>query len=134
MAVSGLEGDRLPEGPVLMFTGFSLFDAYSQSAVPTERWVHVAMTFDGRQGSLRMMIDGVSVPFKFNNHAGNTQYPGFSGRLAVVPSDAPLRIGDALSNGIPEHWVGGLDEVAVYPRELHPDDLADHARRGRRAD
>lgn len=134
LAVSGLVGDRLDDGPVLMFTGFEVFDAYSQAAVPTERWVHVAATFDGLQGVLRLMIDGESVPFKFNNNAGNTQYPGFSGNLAIASSREPIRIGNALPFHASEYWVGGLDEVAVYPRVLHPDDLAAHAQRGHRAD
>ena len=116
-------------GPVLMFTSCSVFDAFSETPVPTERWVHVAASIDSRRGVLRMMIDGKPVPLRVNDERGYVQHPGYDGQLFVPPSTGVVRVGDALAqfNITEEHWTGGIDELAIYASVLDTETLAAHA-------
>lgn len=129
LGVSGADGDRLNGAPVLLFTGYTVFDAYSRVPLPTDRWTHVSVSLDGR-GTLRMTIDGRRVEHRVNAETGRQQHPGFNGEPIVLPSNQSLRVGNArvLHDGPSEHWTGGIDEVAVYPRVLDEEELAAHAR------
>jgi len=130
LGVSGADGDRLSGAPVLLFTGYTVFDAFSRVPLPTDRWTHVSVAMDGR-GTLRMTIDGEPVPHRVSSHATYAQqHPGSNGEVLIYPSDESLGVGNArVQHGSPsEHWTGGIDEVAIYPRVLDLEELFDHAR------
>jgi RHS repeat-associated protein len=83
--------------------GTSVAFMNGQGTVPTGRWVHVAFTFDGTVS--RYYQDGQQV-------ASVNDHPWSSG-------ERPLKIGDGLS--------GAMDEVAVFPRVLTPQEVQHHA-------
>ena len=122
-------GVTIPEddpagSPKLMFTGYKIFDLVTIAQVPTDRWVHVAVSLD-RAGNAAMYIDG---RLRSTQILPNQEYRG---RVGIRRSDDPVRIGDALERGQGdpfEHWVGGIDELAMYGRVLGEEEIASHAR------
>ncbi len=89
-------------------------NAYSSLTPPLHRWNHVVMTADNR--SIRLYIDGslsseVPADIKF---LGESLRP-IIGRLQPDERDEKRQ------------WSGGIDEVALYPRTLTPDEIRDHA-------
>lgn len=126
----GVSGDPVDwvGGPVVQFTGFSVFDAYSRTTVPTDQWVHLAVTLDA-EGRLSMYIDGELVSYRVNKQADPAQHPGYDGSMFVPHSDGAVLVGDALiqTGNRSEHWVGGLDEVAVYDYVLDAEEIVAHA-------
>ncbi len=80
----------------------------SDRVIPTRRWVHVAMIFDGK--AVRLFLDGERV--------GSAAHPG-----RLPPSGEPLIIGAgaAAAGDDPrtaDHLPGSLDELLVYGRPL----------------
>lgn len=126
--VSGDPNDHRQGGPVLMFTGYNSFDAFTTAAIPTDRWVHVAATVDG-WGALRLYIDGTHQPHWMHDSvgAGGT----------ILTGQARLRIGgvfDLPEDRSGEYWTGGIDELAVYGRALDEHVIRQHASQGGRRD
>ena len=71
-------------------------------AVPTGRWVHVAITSDG--AVVRAFVDGAPIG---------------SAAAALGAVTAPLQVGSWPSGGASDDFFSGsLDEVRVYPRAL----------------
>ena len=121
--VSGSPTDS-ERGAVLMFTGYSMFDAYSTAPIPTEQWVHVAATFD-QAGVLRLYVDGHEQQHRTEYASINTDK-----MLGILPSLGELTIADAKHGGdqeVTEYWAGGIDELAIYDRVLTRDELSAQA-------
>ena len=82
------------------------------SNVPTDVWVHVAMTYDGSQvtGYIDAAADG----------------PGSAGTGDIFDNNSSVRIGGqpAAAGGGAIPFRGNLDEVRVYNRVLAPSELA----------
>ncbi|MCS7253859.1 MAG: LamG-like jellyroll fold domain-containing protein [Armatimonadota bacterium] len=73
-------------------------------------WQHVAATFDGRLGIIRLFVNGNIVAEQFLTR----------GKLSVNKNS--LRIGaDSLGGS---RWVGAIDEVRIYSRALSPQEIA----------
>ena len=78
-------------------------DVGGPAALPTNRWTHLAATYDGT--TLRMLVNGVQVAER-----------AVSG--AIATSAKPLQIG---GNTIWKEWFKGrIDDVRVYNRALTP--------------
>lgn len=121
--VSGKPEDTAGE-PVLQVTGYGRFEALSAASVPTERWVHVAATYSS-EGDLQLYIDGQPQEVQVK---GQARAEG--GGWSITESRAPLRVAGAMvsaDNVAKEHWVGGIDELAIYDRVLSADQIAEHA-------
>jgi hypothetical protein len=74
---------------------------WGASALPVNRWTHLAATYDGARQ--RLFVNGVQV-------ASRTQTG------AIATSGSPLRIGADGARG--EHFFGRIDEVRIYNRAL----------------
>ncbi|MFA4029418.1 MAG: hypothetical protein GDYSWBUE_000358 [Candidatus Fervidibacterota bacterium] len=73
-------------------------------------WQHVAATFDGRLGIIRLFVNGNMVCEQF----------AVRGKLTINRNS--LRIGaDSLGGS---RWVGAIDEVRIYSRALTPQEMA----------
>jgi hypothetical protein len=85
----------------------------SADPVPLQRWVHVALTYDG--ASLRLFVDGVP--------AGAAAYAGIIGNATT-----PLCLGCAHNRpghiDIDESLAGRLDELLLYARALPVQEIA----------
>jgi PKD repeat protein len=79
---------------------------WSASALPVNRWTHLAATYDGARQ--RLFVNGVQV-------ASRTQTG------AIATSTSPLRIGADGARG--EHFLGRIDEVRIYSRALSGSEL-----------
>jgi hypothetical protein len=77
---------------------------------PTDRWVHVAGTFD--TDSIRLYRDGLEV----------ASAP-LEGEIAV--NSLPFRIGRTEGGSVgSNYWRGSIDELSIYDRALGPDEIA----------
>jgi len=72
-------------------------------------WQHVAATFDGRRGIIRLFVNGNIVAEQFV----------LRGKLTVNKNS--LRIGADNLGG--NRWIGGIDEVRIYARALRPGEI-----------
>lgn len=72
-------------------------------------WQHVAATFDGRRGIIRLFVNGNIVAEQFV----------LRGKLTVNKNS--LRIGADNLGG--NKWIGGIDEVRIYARALRPEEI-----------
>jgi hypothetical protein len=75
------------------------------------RWAHVAATFDG--SVMRIYEDGREVATR-----------AFTSALPSTTSD--LYLGRRSSTTSPDHFLGRLDEIALYSRALAPAEIRDH--------
>jgi hypothetical protein len=102
--------------------------AYFQDALKPREWIHVVACYDpGDKANERA---GVSIYKNGVLRGGPATQPGALYRnYNIVPSHgaAPLRLGTRDLNSF---FVGGLDEVAIYPRLLTPADILDNYRGG----
>jgi hypothetical protein len=100
--------------------------AYFQDKLKPNDWIHVVATYDppSKKGA-RVQIYRNGQPSPHNSSNG-TLYKSFS----VVPKagSSPLRLGTLDLNSF---LTGGLDEVAIYPRVLTPQEIARHYKVGR---
>ena len=81
-------------------------------ALPLNRWVHLAGTFDGQ--TMRIYVDG--------EECGSLDRPG-----PVNPNDFNLCLG-SFAEDHPAHFTGLLDEVKLYDRALTAEQMRSHAR------
>jgi ferric-dicitrate binding protein FerR (iron transport regulator) len=94
-------------------------NVYSSKSHLLHAWHHAALTYDG--SVMRLYLDGLLT----DEAATGFHWEGDTarvvvGRLQPMPQDE-LR-----------QWVGGIDEVAIYPRPLPPDAILRHAQALRR--
>jgi hypothetical protein len=80
-------------------------------ALTTNRWVHLAATFDGK--TMRLYMDGTE--------CGSMERPG-----EVRPNGSHLVLGN-YEVGHPAHFTGLLDDVRLYRRTLRPEEIHTHA-------
>ena len=80
---------------------------WSSSALPVNRWTHLAATYDGMRQ--RLFVNGVQVASRAQTGAIST-------------SGNPLRIGAHGARG--EHFRGRIDEVRIYNRALSGSEIA----------
>jgi hypothetical protein len=89
-------------------------NAYSSQAYLLHRWIHVALTRDGNQ--IRLFIDGeLSSEVGIKDQFEGDRLRPIIGRLQPDPRDEKRQ------------WIGGIDEVALYPRALSPEEVRRHA-------
>jgi hypothetical protein len=86
--------------------------AYFQEALTAGRWIHVVAVYEPpRKGAgVQIYRDGV---FKQGPPSTGTLYSTFG--VVPVSGTAPLRLG---TRDLQSFLIGGLDEVAIYPRVL----------------
>ncbi|MBN8460550.1 MAG: LamG domain-containing protein [Verrucomicrobia bacterium] len=94
-------------------------NVYSSKSHLLHAWHHAALTYDG--SVMRLYLDGLPT----DEAATISQWTGDTvrvvvGRLQPMPQDE-LR-----------QWIGGIDEVAIYPRPLPPDAILRHSQALRR--
>ena len=83
------------------------------SAIPMNRWTHLAITFDGTTKCL--YVNGVQVASQ-----------GGLGALAYDPAPVPVTIGaDWAFNAPADVFTGWVDEVSLYDRALTRDEILD---------
>jgi hypothetical protein len=80
------------------------------TSVPTGSWTHLVGTYDG--STIRIYKNG-------------TLAQSFAYSASITHSTQPLLIGDAAGTGN-YHWLGNLDEVAVYNRALTAAEAKQH--------
>ena len=88
-------------------------NVYSKESHLIHRWVHAVTTCDGK--TIRLFVNGKlsdEVPATLD-FTGTAMRP-IIGRLQPHPGDERRQ------------WIGGIDEVAVYPRALSPEEVAAH--------
>ncbi|MBW2527485.1 MAG: LamG domain-containing protein [Deltaproteobacteria bacterium] len=90
-------------------------EVFANSELEAGRWTHVTGVYDG--ASLSMYLDGVLDATK--SAAGIV--PGGPSTLVVGNNNR--------TDGSPYGWNGRLDDVRVYERALHPDEVAEIAAR-----
>ena len=89
-------------------------NAYSSQSHLLHRWMHVAMSYDGKH--IRLYIDGeLSSEVTAREKSLGESLRPIIGRVQPDPRD------DA------RQWSGGIDEVAFYPRPLAPEEIRSHA-------
>ncbi len=111
-------------------TGGEGAGAYFEDVVPQGKWLYVVATFDDpAKPNARVQIYRNGVPSP-HNHSPGTLYRSY----AIQPASgaAPVRLGTRDLRGF---LTGGLDEVAIYPYVLSPEEIRRHwqsaaARRG----
>ena len=86
----------------------------ARAAVPTDRWSHLAATYDGSRlaAGVTIYVDGVKVDTLAELDYSN----------GGIKTKEPFRIGAGADEGT--GFVGALDEAAVYDRELTGDEVA----------
>jgi hypothetical protein len=114
-----LENGRVAFGLHHMWPGNSL-KVVSKKAIPTNEWVHVAMTYDGssRAGGVRLFINGAPVEHDVIRDGlwKDITYGGGEPELAIGH-----RFRDSGFKG------GAVDDLLVYSRALAPIEVADLA-------
>ena len=89
--------------------------AQADKCLPTNRWVHLAGTFDG--ATVRIYVDGEA--------CGAVARPG-----RLVANDFPIYLG-SFAPSHAAHFTGLLDEVRLYDRALPPEALRAQYEKGR---
>lgn len=86
----------------------------SEAELPLGEWVHVALTYDASSGTLRLYWNG-------ELHA---EAEGDPGEVEAQPGRA-LTISLPRPEGLEDRraWPGRLDEVQLFNRALHPDEI-----------
>lgn len=88
-------------------------NSYSKESHLVHRWIHAVATIDG--GRIRLYVNGQlsdEVPTTLD-FTGTAMRP-IIGRLQPHPGDERRQ------------WIGGIDEVALYPRALSAEEVAAH--------
>lgn len=116
--VFGIVNDNQPteEGKLrfgVCYDGLHWQDVYSNSLVPKNRWVHLAVTHDINQNT-KFFIDG-----RLNATDSSTITTDFEN------NDLPLRIGH--TNSFWDYFYGSIDEVRIYDRALSESEIGELA-------
>ena len=102
--------------------------AYFQDALTVGQWIHVVATYD--PGDTTNPTAGVSV-YKNGVLRGGpaTQHQALYRAYKIMPlhGSAPVRLGTRNLKGF---LIGGLDEVAIYPRVLTAHEILDNYKSG----
>jgi hypothetical protein len=102
--------------------------AYFQDRLVAGKWIHVVACYEPGNAIVRLRPGGVSI----YKDGVFRQGPPSRGTLYSNPPDwqimpqrgtAPVRLGTRDRKGF---FVGGLDEVAIYPRVLSPEEIRWH--------
>ena len=95
--------------------------AYVDGPLTAGAWVHLVATFDDpRQPNARVCLFKNGQPSPHNSSPG-TLYKNYH----ILPrhGQAPVRLG---TRDLRSYLTGGLDEIAIYPRVLPPDEILLH--------
>lgn len=106
-------------------TGGEGAGAYFQDKLTPGKWIHIVATFDDpRQPNARVRIyrNGVASP---NNGSPGTLYKSY--KINPKSGSAPVRLG---TRDLGSFLTGGLDDVAIYPYVLTPEQIMHHWRVG----
>jgi hypothetical protein len=87
-------------------------DLMTATAFADGEWHHAGATFDGNNAVL--YVDGRAEVY---------------GILHLDTTGERFVVGNAPIGHAPEYWIGDIDDVAVYPRALHSDEVARLAER-----
>ncbi len=88
----------------------------TNGAVVTNVWTHLVGTYDATSQTMSFYINGALV----GQGTNMTVAP-----VGTVGSPRPLRVGAGATEGAGNYWFNGdVDEVAVYPSVLTPDQVA----------
>ncbi len=101
--------------------------AYVEEPLVPHRWICLVATFDDPSkpnARVQLYKDGKPSP---HNHSPGTLYQSY--RIRPKHGHAPVRLGTRDLHSILR---GGLDEVAIYPRVLKPDEILRHCELARR--
>ncbi|RMG40764.1 MAG: DUF1553 domain-containing protein, partial [Planctomycetota bacterium] len=85
----------------------------ARTQVPANRWVHVAVTYDGSQKA-----SGVKVYYDGKPQPTNVEADRLS--VADIEADVPFRIGQRHSS---EPFLGSLSDLRIYRRALAPGEV-----------
>src|SRR5262249_46417790 len=95
--------------------------AYVQEPVTKGQWIHLVATYDDpRKPNARVQLFRNGEPSPHNGSSG-TLYKNFN--IKPQTGTAPVRLGTRDLRGF---LTGGLDEVAIYPRVLTPEEIRSH--------
>jgi Concanavalin A-like lectin/glucanases superfamily len=102
--------------------------AYFQDVLKAGKWIHVVATYD--PGDATNPRAGVSIYKNGVLRGGLATQPGALYRAYdIMPAhgSAPLRLG---TRDLKSFLIGGLDEVAIYPRVLTADEVLENYKSG----
>jgi hypothetical protein len=102
--------------------------AYFQDKLSAHKWLHIVATYDDpRQPNAQVRIyrNGVASP---HNSSRGALYKSY--RIKPTAGPAPVRLG---TRDLRSFLTGGLDEVAVYPHVLTPEQIRRHWQLGSEA-
>ncbi|MCX5638088.1 MAG: hypothetical protein NTX52_10420, partial [Planctomycetota bacterium] len=100
----------------IVYNGLSFKDVYSNSLVPKNRWVHVAVTHDINQNT-KFFING-----RLDSTDSSTIVTDFAN------STKALTIGH--TNSYSDYFLGQIDEVCIYNRALSAQEIQQLSRGG----
>jgi hypothetical protein len=84
----------------------------------TQRWTHVAATYDGssNRSGMKLYLDGVEVTY--------TREQGLTSMTSSIQTTVPLRVGKRDTNGGGQMWnYGAISELAMYDRALSAEEV-----------
>lgn len=99
--------------------------AYFEDKLTEHKWIHIVATYDDParpDARVRIYRNGVASP---HNTSPGTLYKSYS--VKPASGAAPLRFG---TRDRKTFLTGGLDEVAIYPYVLTPDQIRQHWQTG----
>jgi hypothetical protein len=95
--------------------------AYFQDTLTPHKWIYIVATYDNpKKPNARVQIYKNGEPSKHNGSPG-TLYKSY--QIKPKAGHAPVRLGTRDLRGF---LTGGLDEVAIYPRVLTPEEIRRH--------
>lgn len=104
--------------------------AFFQDRLVAGEWIHVVACFEpgsadspGRPG-VRLYKNG---ELRQGPSSSGARYRSTAWHVVSAPGTAPVRFGTRDLQGF---LVGGLDEIAIYPRVLQPEEVKEHYRIG----
>ncbi len=101
--------------------------AYFQQKLTKSKWLHIVATYDDPgtpKAQVRIYVDGLPSP-----HNGSTGTLYTSYQIKPTTGTAPVRLG---TRDLASFLTGGLDEAAIYPYVLTPQQISDHWKVGSR--
>jgi hypothetical protein len=95
--------------------------AYVEDTLTEGKWIHLVATYDDpRQSDAQVRIYKNGEPGGHNDSHG-TLYSSY--KIKPKHRSAPLRLG---TRDLHSFLIGGLDEIAIYPRVLDADEIQHH--------